>query len=235
MLKLNVFGPYFGLPDASPFCIKALMLMQLSGLPFETTRMSFGKAPKGKAPYLDDNGKIIADSHFILRHLETVHGVDFNGNYSAEKLAQGWAVARMLEEHFYFLSMNVRWLEDGNFWKGPYQFFAGAPAPLRPLIARIVRGKVRKTQHLQGLGRHSASERTALAIGDVAAVETLLGSNHFFLGEKISAADATVAAFLWTAVCGHFESPIADHIRSRPVLMAYLTRIRDQYFAGFQV
>jgi hypothetical protein len=127
MLKLNVFGPYFGLPDASPFCIKALILLKMSGLDFEPVKMSFSKAPKGKAPYLDDGGTIIADSHFIMRHLERAHGADFSGGYSAEDLAKGWAVARMLEEHFYFLSMNVRWLEDDNFWKGPYQFFADAP------------------------------------------------------------------------------------------------------------
>ena len=50
MLKLNVFGPYFGLPDGSPFCIKALMLLKMSGLPFEAVKMSFSKTPKGKAP-----------------------------------------------------------------------------------------------------------------------------------------------------------------------------------------
>lgn len=234
MLKLNVFGPYFGLPDASPFCIKALILLKMSGLEYEPVKMSFRKAPKGKAPYLDDGGTIIADSHFIMRHLERVHGADFNGGYTAEDLAKGWAVARMLEEHFYFLSMNVRWLEDDNFWKGPYQFFADAPALLRPLIARIVRGKVRKAQHLQGLGRHSAGERLELAIGDLDAIETLLGRNTYILGDAVSAADATVAAFLWTAECPHFRSPIGDHIRSRPVLTAYIARMRERYFPGFQ-
>lgn len=235
MLKLNVFGPYFGLPDASPFCIKALMLMQMSGVPFETVKMSFSKAPKGKAPYLDDNGKIIADSHFLMRHLEQAHGADFSGGYGAEKLAQGWAVARMLEEHFYFLSMNVRWMEDDNFWKGPYQFFAGLPAPIRPIIARIIRGKVRKTQHLQGLGRHSADERLSLAIGDIEAIETQLGKNSYLLGATVSGVDASVTGFLWAAECNHFRSPIGDYIRSRPLLMTYLTRMRDRYFPGFQV
>jgi len=235
MLKLNVFGPYFGLPDGSPFCIKALMLMKMSGLPFEAVKMSFNKAPKGKAPYLDDNGKIIADSHFLMRHLEQAHGIDFSGGYGAEKLAQGLAVSRMLEEHLYFLTMNVRWLEDDNFWKGPYQFFAELPAPIRPLAARIIRGKIRKTQHLQGLGRHSAEERLQLAIGDIDAVEALLGKNAYFLGNTVSGVDASVAGFLWAAASNHFRSPIADHIRSRPLLMAYLTRIRDRYFASFQV
>jgi glutathione S-transferase len=235
MLKLHVFGPYFGLPDGSPFCIKALMLLKMSGRPHDVERMNFRKAPKGKAPYLSDGDKVIADSHFLMRHLESAHGADFSGGYSAEKLAQGWAVARMLEEHLYFLSMNFRWLDDANFWKGPYQFFAEAPAPIRPLIARIVRGKVRKTQNLQGLGRHTREERIALAKGDVDAVEALLGQNPYLLGDKPSAADATVLGFLWAAETPYFESPVGDYIRSRPTIMAYLTRLAAQYFPDFKV
>jgi glutathione S-transferase len=235
MLKLNVFGPFFGLPDGSPFCIKGLMLMKMSGLPFETAKMNFRKAPKGKAPYLQDGDTLIADSHFLMRHLETARGADFSGGYSAAELAKGWAVARMMEEHFYFLSMNVRWMNDENFWKGPYQFFADAPGLIRPLIARIVRKKVRKTHDLQGLGRHTPEERLELAKGDLNAIEAILGRGKYLLGDKVSGADATAAAFVWAGGCKYFDSPIGDYIRTRPILMAYITRIRDTYFPGFDV
>jgi glutathione S-transferase len=237
MLKLHVFGPYFGLPDGSPFCIKALILMKMSGLPFTQDRMAFNKAPKGKAPYLTDGDKIIADSHFLMRHLETSHGADFSKRYAADDLAKGWAVARMLEEHFYFLSMGIRWLNDENFYKGPYQFFAAAPAPIRPLVARIVRGKIRKTQHLQGLGRHSLEERVELAKGDIDAVEAMLGDKPYFLGATPSGVDASVCGFLWAAATPFFNSPIGDHIRSRPKLTTYITRMAATFFpdhdAGF--
>lgn len=235
MLTLHVFGTYFGLPDASPFCIKGLTLMKMSGLPFETKRMNFRKAPKGKAPYLVDGSQLIADSHFIQRHLETVHGVDFSVGYKPEQITHGWAIARMLEEHFYFLSMNIRWMRDENFWKGPYQFFADAPAPIRPLIARIIRKKVAKTHNLQGLGRHTPEERLELAKGDLDAIESLLKKNRFLLGDRPSAADASVLGFLWTAECKHFNSEIGDEIRSRPVLMNYLREMQKLYFPEFPV
>jgi glutathione S-transferase len=235
MFTLYTYGPYFGLPDASPFCIKGVMLLKLLGLPFTEAKMSFRDAPKGKAPYLVDGDQVIADSHFIMRHLEANHGVDFGGGYGEEKLAIGWAVARMLEEHFYFLSMNIRWLEDDNFDKGPTQFFNSAPAFIRPLVTRIVRNKVRKTQYLQGLGRHSPAERLALAQGDLLAVEKLLGNNKYFLGEQISGVDASVLGFLWAGSCSYFRSPIGDYVRQRASLMAYLTRMRDEFFPGFQL
>jgi glutathione S-transferase len=233
MLTLHVFGPYFNLPDASPFCTKGLTLMKASGLTYEVHKMSFRKAPKGKAPYLNDNGKIIADSHFLLQHLENVHGVDFSGGYSVEELAKGWATARMLEEHFYFLAIHYRWLVDENFWKGPYQFFADAPAFIRPLIARIVRKKVKKTAHLQGLGRHSEEEILALAKGDVDAIEAMLGDRPYFLGNRFSAVDATILGALWSASSDYFNSPLGDYIRSRPKILAYVRRLAKEYFPDF--
>ncbi|HEY5364768.1 MAG TPA: glutathione S-transferase family protein [Aestuariivirga sp.] len=235
MLTLHVFGPHFGLPDGSPFCIKALTLFKMSGLAFETARMSFKQAPKSKAPYLVDSGKVIADSHFIQRHLETAHGVDFSEGYSEADLAKGWAISRMLEEHFYFLSMNIRWLRDENFWKGPYNFFAAVPAPIRPLIARMVRKKVAKTHDLQGLGRHTVEERFELAKGDLVAIEAMLKKNRFLLGNKPCDVDASVLGFIWAAECPFFKSELGDYIRQRPVLMNYLGEMQQRYFPEFPV
>ena len=233
MLKLHVFGPNFGLPDASPFCLKARVLLEMSGLAFETALMTFKQAPKGKAPYLVDGDKVVADSFFFQRHLETAHLVDFSSGYAPEDLAKGWAVSRMLEEHFYFISMNPRWLRDENFWKGPYQFFARVPAAIRPLIARMVRKKIAKTHHLQGLGRHTAEERFELAKGDLMAIETMLSKNRFLLGNKPCGADASVMGFIWAAECPFFKSEIGDYIRSRPVLMNYLREMIKRYFPEF--
>ena len=57
MITLFTFGPQFGLPDPSPFVMKAETLLKMSGLPYRTDGGGFRKAPKGKLPYIDDNGK----------------------------------------------------------------------------------------------------------------------------------------------------------------------------------
>jgi glutathione S-transferase len=235
MLKLHVFGPHFGLPDASPFCIKALTLLKMSGLQFETARMNFKQAPKGKAPYLVDDNEVIADSHFIQRHLETKYDVDFSNRLKPEETAKGWPIARMLEEHFYFLSMNIRWLRDENFRKGPYQFFAAIPSPIRPLIARMVRKKVAKMHHLQGLGRHTAEERFELAKEDLTVIESMLSKSRFLLGNKPCGVDASVLGFIWAAECPFFKSELGDYIRQRPVLMNYLGEMQQRYFPEFKI
>ena len=78
MITLYTFGPYFGLPDGSPFVVKAMLLLKMAGLSFSEDRSGYGKAPKGKLPFIDDDGARIADSTFIRLHIEKAHGFDFD-------------------------------------------------------------------------------------------------------------------------------------------------------------
>jgi glutathione S-transferase len=230
MITIHGSGPMFSLPDPSPFVIKAYTLFKIAGIPYETAPMSFRTAPKGKIPYIEDQGKYLGDSHFIRRHLERNWAVDFSGGYDAHAQATGWAIERMMEEHFYFLSVHVRWMDDANFDRGPRRFFDRAPAPIRPLLSKMIRRKVRGMLHGQGLGRHNAAERFELARGDIDCVETLMGSNRYVLGARPCATDASVFPFLLSAEASHFKSEIGDYIRSRPRIMAYLERMQAEYF-----
>jgi glutathione S-transferase len=230
MITLYGAGPNFGLPDPSPFVVKAEMLLKMSGMPYKTALMSFSKAPKGKIPYIEDSGRILGDSHFIRRYLEVQHGNDFSGGYNARTLAIGWSLERMMEEHFYFLNVHFRWMHDGNFEKGPRQFFDRAPAPIRPIVRTAIRRKVRNMLKGQGLGRHTEAERLELARGDLDCVEAIMGGNRYVLGAKPCGTDATVFPFLLSAAAPFFTSDIGDYIRTRPKLVTYLDRMQAEYF-----
>ena len=38
-----------------------MLLLKFAGLPYREDRNGFAKAPKGKLPYIDDDGEIVAD------------------------------------------------------------------------------------------------------------------------------------------------------------------------------
>ena len=59
MITLYTFGPMFGLPDPSPFVTKAEVLLKMAKLAYRTDSGGFAKAPKGKLPYIDDDGPIV--------------------------------------------------------------------------------------------------------------------------------------------------------------------------------
>lgn len=138
MITLYCFGPAFGLPDPSPFVTKAEMLLKLAGLPYEKNPKGLRKSPKGKLPYIEDQGSIIADSTFIRWHIEKKYGFDFDRTLNAEERGVAWAVEKLLEDHLYWISVRWRWLDDDSFARGPAIFFKGIPWPARPLVESLI-------------------------------------------------------------------------------------------------
>jgi glutathione S-transferase len=229
MITLYTFGPAFGLPDASPFVIKAQMLLKLAGLPFVEKRGGLRGAPKGKLPFIDDDGARVADSTFIRLHIEKRHGFDFDAGLSNEQRGQAWALEKMLEDHLYWLAVSDRWMNDANFNKGPVRFFDVAPAVLRPLIIPLVRRNVRRNLAGQGLGRHTEPERAELARRAVAALADMLGDKPFLMGDAPCGADATALAFVASGLCPLFESATRTAMEDRPNLVAYRDRMMARY------
>ena len=103
MITLYTFGPAFGLPDPSPFVMKAQMLLKIAKLEFDESTKGFFRAPKGKLPFIDDNGTIVADSTLIRLHLEQQHRIDFDRGLSTRDRGTAWATEKMLEDHLYWV------------------------------------------------------------------------------------------------------------------------------------
>jgi glutathione S-transferase len=232
MITLFTFGPYFGLPDASPFVIKAMLLLKFAGLDYREDRGGFRKAPKGKLPYINDDGIVVPDSTFIRFHVEKKYGFDFDAGLTLEQRAGAWAAERMCEEHLYWALVASRWIDDTNFAKGPAQFFKTVPMPLRPVVQSLIRRKVNKTLKLQGFGCHTPAERDKLAIADVNALAALIADKAFLLGEKPCGADATVFAFVASFLTPVFETPIRTAVERHANLIGYRNRILRRHFEG---
>ncbi|RXZ45565.1 glutathione S-transferase family protein [Crenobacter cavernae] len=230
MITLYTFGPAFGLPDPSPFVTKAELLLKLSGLPYRTDTHGFSRAPKGKLPYIDDDGTRVGDSTFIRWHLERKYRIDFDAGYDARERALAWSVEKMLEEHLYFALAHVRWVDDANFESGPAVFFKRAPALVRPFVKRVIRGRVKKLLKAQGMGRHSDAEITEFAARDIDAVAAILGDKPYLLGDTPCGADATVYAFMIGIACPVFQTPLIERVARHTNLVAYVERMRARFY-----
>jgi glutathione S-transferase len=233
MITLYAFGSYFGLPDASPFVMKAEMLLKLAKLDYRTDTKGFAGAPKGKLPYIDDNGTVVADSTLIRLHLEQKHSMDFDRGLSTRDRGVAWATEKMLEDHLYWVLVYWRWMNDANFARGPKGFFKRAPAIIRPLVERIVRGKVRRNLHGHGIGRHSEAEMTAMSNRAFEALSQLLGDSPYLMGNTVCGADATAFAFIAGSLSPVFESPAHGKARSLPNLIAYRDRLMAEFYPSF--
>lgn len=230
MITLYTFGPFFGLPDASPFVTKAMILLKLAGLPYREDRDGFRKAPKGKLPYIDDAGTIVADSTLIRFHIEEKYGFDFDAGLDATQKATAWAIERMCEEHLYWAIVADRWLDDGNFAMGPARFFESVPWPVRPIVVSLVRRQVASAARGQGFARHGKAERDRLAIRDIETLATLLADKPYLMGDRPCGADATVLAFVAHLLPPDFETALLPATRAHANLVAYHDRLMRDYF-----
>lgn len=235
MLTLHTFGPAFGLPDPSPFCVKGLVLMKLSGLDFTTATGNVRRAPKGKLPVLDDNGTLVPDTTFIRWHLEQKHGVDFDRALNPSERATAWAFEKLCEDHLYWGTVYTRWMIDENFDKGPRHFFSAAPAIIRPAIVAMVRREVRRNLLGQGFGRHTRADIEKLMVHGINALADFLGDKPFLMGAEPCGADATAFAWAGSFLCPLFEGPILETARARPNLVAYRDRGLARWFPKLKV
>jgi glutathione S-transferase len=233
VITLSTFGPAFGLPDPSPFVMKAETLLKMAKLPYRTDTGGFSKAPKGKLPYIEDEGTIVADSTFIRWHIEKKYNVDFDRGLDAAQRATGWAFEKMIEDNLYWVIVRERWVDDANFRKGPRRFFDRVPAPIRPLIVPLIRRKVRNALYGQGMGRHSDEEIAVLATKSINALGDFLGDKPFFFGAEPTGVDATVFAFVAGALCPHFTTGSGAAVGRYESLRRYVGRMTARFYPEF--
>ena len=97
MITLYGFGPGFGLPGVSPFVTKTEVQLKMAGLTYRKERAMPPASPKGQLPYIDDDGRGVADFTFIRAHIEGKYGFDFDAGLDLRQRAQAWAFERMIE------------------------------------------------------------------------------------------------------------------------------------------
>jgi glutathione S-transferase len=230
MIILQTIGPMFGLLDPSPFVTKMDVLLKMSGVPYESKPGDFRQAPKGKVPFIIEDGVKMGDSTLIRLHLENKYGVNFDKHLSEAEKGIAWAVEKMLEDNLYWALLYSRWMLDENFYKGPANFFNGVPAIIRPLVVAMVRRSVRRNLYGHGFGRHSADEIFTLGNKAIDAVAAVLGDKPYLMGAHKCGADATAFSFVLGILSPLFDSPLRTHTEKHKNLVAYCERMQQEFY-----
>lgn len=227
MLELVTLPAAFGMRNVSPFCLKAELLLASLELPFQHTVLADPrKAPKGKLPFLKDDGKVIADSELITEYLDGLtQGRVYAGLTPAQK-AHGVALARLAEDHLYWIMVASRWLDD-EWWPNIIDgFFGIAPKPLRPLVAGLARRQVRQTYWLHGLGRHTLEEQRGFATRDLQALADSVPAAGFLFGSTPNVFDFTLAGMMAGIYDNEPPTWLTLMAREYPGLQAYTERVQ---------
>ncbi len=234
MIRLYNFGPNFGLPDPSPFCLKVDLYLRATGLEYEidSNFNHLKKAPKGKLPFISDGDKTIADSTFIIDYLKQYYGDPLDQDLNPEQKAIAQGFKKMLDENLYWCAVYARWIDEHG-WKVVKQaFFGSMPYPLRAIVPTVAQSRVKKTLHAHGLGRHTHSEILNIAKKDLTALSDLLGTKDYFLINKVTTLDVCAYAFLAEFIIPDYESEFNDLAKSFDNLVRFVDRIKDKYYSN---
>lgn len=227
---LLTFQPAPGLPSASPYSTKAMILLAMAGLDYERRDGNPQKAPKKKLPVLIDGGETIPDSHFIRRHLETKYDTDFDAGLSDADRAVALALTALIEDRLYFASMAERWLYPENraslveMMKG-----SGVPGPIAGPVTSLVTRSVRKSLDGQGHGRHSREEGLAIGREAIDALAAHLGDKPYMMGDEPTGLDATAYPMLLGNLAPAFTTDLRGYVEVHANLMGYVERMRERF------
>ena len=232
MITLYQFPPAWGLPNASPFCMKVETYLRMCNLPYTTVNvLNPAKGPKGKLPYITDGSNIVADSGLILDYLKKIYGDALDARLGSIERAQALAWQRLLEEHLYWCAVYDRWAVNENWALTKPAFFGALPPAVRDLVAALARRGQLRALRGHGVGRHTSGEIYALGCADLTALSDFLADKPFFLGAEPTALDATAYAFLANLLWVPIDSPLTRHARSFANFIAYVKRMKQRYYA----
>lgn len=230
-LKAYYVTGAWGLISISPFCLKLESFLRMTGIPHKVIiiKMPLG-APKGKVPWIDNDGTKVGDSTFIINYLQELYGVNPDADLTAEQQAQSLAIQRLVEENLYWALVYDRWVRPENWHIYRSTLLAGIPALLRGPLITLVRRRMKQQLKAHGMGLHTSDEVRAIGESDIAALAALLGNRPFFHGEVPTNIDACVYSMLANIYYADLVSPLKVCIDTRANLVAFIKRFSNQFF-----
>ncbi len=225
---LHTMPPAFGQRSASPFCLKAEMALTHLGFDFTIQEsMELRKSPKRK-PWLEDNGKVVADSDLILCYLNTKTDGGLFGHLTPQQIGIGTSFVRLAEDHLYWLILASRWLDDDWFVNIRRDFFGSLPAHIGWLISRIARLQMRFFYRLHdGLGRHCRAEQIQLLRNDLDAIAGQVSAEGFITGPELCVYDFGVATMLAAGIDSTPDTWVSEIANRYTVLRDYAEKVQE--------
>ncbi|NKB46995.1 MAG: glutathione S-transferase family protein [Legionellales bacterium] len=232
MLKLYQFSPYWGLPNASAFCLKLETYLRMSGIPYQVVSVNDPrKAPKGKLPYIRDGEQVIGDSSLIIDYLKKQYGDPLDASLSIDQQMQSVLIQRLVEDHLYWVVVYARWLDPINWPITRDTFFSQAKRLIKWILPPIIKSRIAKDLWAQGFARHRQTEIYQLGIDDLTVLAHLLQNQAYAIDEMPHSIDAVVYGFLANILYSPHQGELFDFARNQACFQQYCQRMQQQFYS----
>jgi len=151
----------------SPYCLKLETWLRIVKLNYTNVSNQFKlMSSKGQAPFIELNGRQIADSSFIIDSLKNTYNLNIDRNLSSRERADERAYTILLEESLnrvlmYNRGQSFQWLATD---KGFIKHFTGIKKFIaEKVVFKQLQNKLKSAANVQGIGRHSPAEVDEIA------------------------------------------------------------------------
>jgi len=225
--------------SSSPFSLKLETWLRANKIPYRNVNNDGTKgSAKGQVPFIELNGRHIADSNFIIDHLSETFDVSLDRHLTTRQRAEARAISVLIEESLfrclaYDRSIDYTWLGTA---KGYLPSWTGWKKIILPKFvpSHVSRG-LKRILLAQGYGRHSPSEIEAITKKDLVALSELLGDKKYLFGDQISTVDVT----MFGHVVEFLDAPLQnDQIKSFielscSNLIEFCNRVKAEYWPNW--
>jgi glutathione S-transferase len=142
------------------------------------------------------------------------------------------ALQRLFEDHLYYVLAYSRWIDEEGWEPTATAFLGRLPRAMRRLARTVVRERVRKMLHFQGLGRHTRAEIYAFARADLEAAAEHLGDKPFFAGDRLTTIDAVAFGLLANVYLVPLDTELRRVALEYPNLLAWCDSMEQGLQAG---
>ena len=231
-IKLTQFEPNWGIPNISPFCLKVETFLKMAKIPYQNIYdFDIRKAPKKRFPYIEIEGKKIADSEFIIDLIQEKEKVDLDAHLNQKERAISEAFKSLLEEDLISCMLYSRWVDKRYFPTIKTDLFGSLPIPLRWIIPKIAQKNVKKRLNFGGILSHNEEEIYQIGIKHIQSVANFLADKPYFMGGKPSRIDATAFAFIVNCTHSKIETPLQKEALKHENLKVYSKRFLEMYYS----
>lgn len=231
MIVLHQFPRAWHIPNPGQFCAKLETYLRMAEIEYRIAETLPIYAPLGKLPYIDHDGRKIADSRIIIAHLQQNFGNRPDQTLSDRQKAQALAWQRLLEEHLYWVCMYSRWQTGAENWRINKQaIFRSLPPLLADGVASLYRLRIKSQIRGHGIGRLPTAQVFELGRQDVTALAAALADRPYLLGEQPASVDASAYGILINLLACPVTSPVKDYALAQPALIDYCRRMQLRYF-----
>ena len=233
MIELHQFRPFWDLPNASPFCMKAEAYLRFRKISYKPIASSPRKSPTGMIPFVVEDGNTLTDSQEIIEHFEQTQSHPLDETLTTEQRAQAYFIRNLIEDRLYWQITFMRWGDPQGWALFRPDLLKSFPRLMR-WLPLVIRYRLLKKMRRRGLKSEDTEAAYDKGRAVVLALAEFLSDKDYMLGESLHSLDISVYAFLANILDQRYSNPLQVYLKSMDNLVAYCARIKAVTFADWR-